>query len=178
MGPGYFLYHGIRLARQALAARREARRAATPLPGYNPGGVTAADVARAMAAMDRMQAKDAESVRVWGKHPFVMATPANNPEGLREEWYRRCVTCRGHNDGVVHEPTWGRYPDGSLKPEDVRFRNELVKGGVSEDEAVVWAAAWEAEAARQGIAKGSAGYWDRAGSTWIHNQRRAGMTPS
>jgi hypothetical protein len=181
LASGYLIYHGIRLVRQALGARRESRRASTPLPGDNPYGITAADVAAGNAVMDRIQAEKAEIVRVWGVHPFVNATLNNDPDWENTpKTFLACVTCKRRNDGVVHQPTWGLYPDGSRKPQDVWFRNALVKSGVPEEEAVAWVAAWDAEAARQGIAKDSFAYWDTdgAGTTWVHHQRRDRLTPS
>ena len=48
-------------------------------------------------------------------------------------------------------------------------RAALMGGGVPPDQAERWCATWEAEAARQGVARGLY-YWD-AGRGWIDAQR-------
>ena len=47
---------------------------------------------------------------------------------------------------------------------------ELVNDGVAVEAAERWCAAWEAEAARQGIRRSSPFFWD-AGRGWIDAQR-------
>ena len=49
-------------------------------------------------------------------------------------------------------------------------RNRLISDGASPETADAWIAAWEAQAAKEGLARGSA-YW-QAGSEWIAKQRR------
>ena len=55
-------------------------------------------------------------------------------------------------------------------------RSRLISEGVTETTADAWIAAWEAQAAQEGLERGSA-YWD-AGWAWISAQRRARKLPS
>jgi hypothetical protein len=54
-------------------------------------------------------------------------------------------------------------------------RNRLIGEGVTEETADAWIAAWEAQAAQDGLERGSA-YW-QAGVEWIAEQRRSRMRP-
>ena len=54
-------------------------------------------------------------------------------------------------------------------------RNRLIDEGVSEPTADAWIAAWEAQAAQDGLARDSA-YW-RTGWAWIAEQRKTRKLP-
>ena len=58
---------------------------------------------------------------------------------------------------------------------EAAIRNRLIGGGVTEATADAWIAAWEALAARDGLARGAA-YWD-AGWRWISEQRERRSRP-
>ena len=54
-------------------------------------------------------------------------------------------------------------------------RNRLIGEGVPEPAADAWIAAWEAQAAQEGLERGSA-YW-QAGWDWIAEQRQHRVRP-
>jgi hypothetical protein len=183
MGPGYFLYHGVRLFREARGARRAEQAANTVIPGTS---VTPAQFVAYTAAMETSRRKTDSAVAEFGEHPFVRATVHNDPEfGAQLEARKRthgvadwCVTCGRSNDGVVHQPTWGRYPDGRDKPKPIWFENDLMKTGLSREEANEWRVAWQAAAARAGLDENHYDFWDRSGRSWFYEQRQAGRTPA
>jgi hypothetical protein len=124
MASSYLIFHSIRVARRALGTPREGRRTPSTLPGNDRYGTTTSQVASAMAFMDRIAARNAETIRIYGVHGFIKPSPetvTDWEDAVRSAdalWWQKCVTCKGSNDGVVHQPTWSRYPDGSPKPKD------------------------------------------------------------
>ena len=54
-------------------------------------------------------------------------------------------------------------------------RNRLIGERVTEETADAWIAAWEAQAAQDGLERGAA-YWD-AGWEWINEQRKKRRLP-
>lgn len=95
MATGYLLYHGIRLARQALGIARESRRE----------GPSPAEQAASTGAFVQLIAEKEEFAREYGEHSFVRGPITRGPQGQIREL---CVTCGRMNDGIVHRPTWGR----------------------------------------------------------------------
>jgi hypothetical protein len=108
LGSGYLIYHGIRLARQAIGGVRESRRQNTPLPGDNPLGLTARQSADAQRVLDLTFANLAQR-ELLEPHDFIQKGPLTVPDwetvymrrGLG--WASTCVTCGFQVGHRLHE---------------------------------------------------------------------------